>query len=430
MKRKVVWSILGGMLLLLLAACTTFEQDPLPTLVPVLELPDSTPTSAPDRVETVQSTPEATSETEIASEPSELLVTDAATTSVDPGGAMAYINSIGAGLFLVRPDNSAQTHYYALENVERLLSASFNGARVALISNGRLFVARTDGSGLTEITAVATPSWLTWSPVRDEFAVIDNGDLVVVQADSDSRISVASNMQLTDIPGSVAWSPDGSELLFTCGAQATDLCRVARDGGSAVINVTNNGVDSFAWYREPAWSPNGSQISYVSPDEDKNLQLYVMNVDGSGVRQLTIGAGQSSLHHWSPDGEWIAYAHFADSIWHALVVRPDGSEMVELSANLPALAAVVPQWDVAGEQVSLLYTVDAAVNNVSIALVALDGTAVTPITDNGWQLQWSPSGQQLAYIAGDAEIYVQAPNSDTPFIISCEDGCESFIWLP
>ena len=155
-----------------------------------------------------------------------------------------------------------------------------------------------------------------------------------------------------------------------------------------------------------------------------------MNADGSGVRQLTIGAGQSSLHQWSPDSEWIAYAHFADSTWHALAVRPDGSETVELSANLPALAAVVPQWDVAGEQASLLYTADAAVNNVSIALVTLDGTAVTPITDNGWQLQWSSSGQQLAYIAGDAQIYVQAPSSDTPFIISCEDGCKSFIWLP
>ena len=135
--------------MLLLAACTTFEQDPLPTLVPVLELPDSTPTSVPDPIETAQSTPEATSETEIASESSELLVTDSATTSVDPGGAMAYIDSVGTGLFLVRPDNSAQTQYYALENVEKLLSASFNGARVALISNGHLFVARIDGGGLT-----------------------------------------------------------------------------------------------------------------------------------------------------------------------------------------------------------------------------------------------------------------------------------------
>jgi WD40 repeat protein len=424
MKRKVVLSITWGVLFWLFVGCNSFDQEPLPTLVPVIQLPEPTETPTSDVIEGL---PEPTP-------PVNLTETDptpnSVTAPINNRGALAYINSIGEGLFLVRPDNSSQTQFYALQNVERLLSASFNGERIGLIRDGRLFIARTDGSGIVEITAVSNPSWFVWSPSRDEFALIENGDLIVLQADSGAATRVATEMQLANIPGSVAWSPDGLELLFTCGSQATDLCRVGRDGSSAVLNITSNGADSFAWYREPAWSPDGTRISYISPDEEKNLQLFVMDPDGNNVRQLTEGRGQASLHQWSPDGERIAYASFADGEWQALAVESDGTDSLFLSADLPPMDSVVPQWTKTGLQVSLHYTTDALVNSISIALVSVVGTAVTPITENGWQLQWSASGQQLAYIADDAQIYVQAPNADTPFIISCQTGCESFVWLP
>ncbi|MCC6603684.1 MAG: PD40 domain-containing protein [Anaerolineae bacterium] len=437
MRRKVVLSITWGVLFLLLSACSVFEQEPLPTLVPVIELPEETATA------TAVNTTAQTSETAVpptftppAAEP---VATEAPTPTatpippqtIDNRGALVYINSAGAGLFLTRPDGSAQTQYYALESVTSLLPASFNGQRIGFVQDGQLMVARTDGSGLGEITAVANPAWLIWSPTADQFALVDNGDLVVIQADSGAANRVVTGMQLANIPGSVVWSSDGRQLLFTCGAQATDLCRVAADASEAVVNLTNNGADSFAWYREPRWSPDGSLISYVSPDADKNLQLWVMNADGSGARQLTVGSGQSSLHQWSPDGQRLVYALFADNAWHARVVNVDGTNDLDLTGGLPALAAVVPQWGAQGAQVGLLYTADAAVDAVSIALVAVDGTAVTPLTDNGWQLTWSADGQQVAYIAGDGQIYIHAASGgDNPRIITCEGGCKSFVWLP
>lgn len=430
MRKNVVLSTLGGVLFLLMTACSAFEQEPLPTLVPVIQLPEATATpTAESATAQAEATAVPPTFTPAAAEPAPSQ-TPLPPQAIDNRGALVYINSAGEGLFVARPDGSAETRYYNQQNVARLLPASFNGQRIGLVQDGQLVVARTDGSGLVEIAAVANPTWLIWSPTADEFALIENGDLVVVQADSGTANRVVTGMALGDIPGSVVWSPDGQQLLFTCGAQATDLCRVARSG-EAVVNLTNNGADSFAWYREPRWSPDGSLISYISPDADKNLQLYVMNADGSSARQLTVGSGQASLHQWSPGGQRLVYAHFADNAWRARVVNVDGTNDLDLSAGLPPLSDVVPQWDAQGVQVGLLYTTDATVDAVSIALVAVAETAVTPLTDNGWQLTWSPDGQQVAYIAADGQIYIHgATGTEPPRIITCQGGCKSFVWLP
>lgn len=418
-------------LFLLMTACSLVEEAPLPTLVPTLQLSDAVedvPTPLPETAVSPESTPPS-NETEAVTSS----VTPPSSTNIDSRGAIVYINSADEGLYLIRPDESEQTQYYALQNVEQLLPASFNGQRIAFIRDGRLSIARTDGSGIVEVTAVSNPSWLTWSPTRDEFAVIDTGDLVVIQADSAAAQRLTTGMQLASIPNSLAWSPDGSQLLFTCGAQATDLCYVARDGSGAVVNLTNNGADSFAWYREPTWSPDGSQISYVSPDEDKNLQIFIMNADGSDVQQLTFGSEQNSLHSWSPDGQRIAYANFADGLWRALAIGVDGNNLVELSLELPQMGAVVPKWGQDGLELSLLYTTDSSADAVAIAVVSLEETAVTPITENGWQMQWSADGGRLAYVSSGAQIYIQgisASGAGSPNIIDCPSGCKSFVWLP
>ena len=430
MKKSVVLSITLVVLFLLLTACSLLEEEPLPTLVPVIQLPEpeeSAPTAVAETAESPESVDSPAGNESVATPAAALPAAN-----IDIHGALVYINSTGGGLYLTRPDGSEEAQYYALQNVAQLLPASFNGERIGLIRDGQLSIARTDGSGIVEVTAVAEPSWLSWSPTNDEFALIDNGDLVVIQADSAAINRLTTGMQLADIPGSVAWSPDGSQLLFTCGSQATNLCRVAINGG-AVDNLTNNGPDSFAWYREPVWSPDGSLISYVSPDENKELQLFVMDVNGNDVRQLTIGSGQNSLHSWSPDGQFIAYANLSDGVWRALAIEVAGGDVVTLSEALPLMEAVVPQWGPDESQVTLLYSTELEADAIAVAVVALEDTTVIPITENGWQVQWSADGRQIAYISSEAQIYLHGVSPSgigSPTIIDCPSGCESFVWLP
>lgn len=80
-----------------------------------------------------------------------------------------------------------------------------------------------------------------------------------------------------------AWSPDGAMLAFTsnrAGPGNSDIWVVNRDG-SGLRNLTNNPAMDWA----PAWSPSGQQIAFAS-DRAGGKHLYVMSVNGTGLQRL------------------------------------------------------------------------------------------------------------------------------------------------
>jgi hypothetical protein len=81
----------------------------------------------------------------------------------------------------------------------------------------------------------------------------------------------------------------------------------------------------------PDWSPVGDQIVYQS-SLGGSWDLYVINADGSGKRQLTSDAGIEGLPAWSPDRQWIAYLSDAGGNWGIWLIRADGSERRQLFA--------------------------------------------------------------------------------------------------
>ena len=63
-----------------------------------------------------------------------------------------------------------------------------------------------------------------------------------------------------------------------------------------------------SWEEYPKWSPDGTQISFLS-DRDSDVEIYVMNADGSDQRRLTNSQGSDTEAAWSPDGTQIVYLH-------------------------------------------------------------------------------------------------------------------------
>lgn len=175
------------------------------------------------------------------------------------------------------------------------------------------------------------------------------------------------------------WSPDGKRLLFDTGRNGDGIIRIL------VINADGSGEEdlriagqqpSFApdndrfvyrgcdvtgnrcglWLAKaipakpwetgfnmlgpllqeseaahPDWSPAGDQIVYQSPIGG-SWDLYLINTDGSGKRQLTSDPAIEGLPAWSPDGQWIAYLSDAGGNWGVWIIRADGSERQQLFA--------------------------------------------------------------------------------------------------
>src|SRR5688572_22512982 len=83
-------------------------------------------------------------------------------------------------------------------------------------------------------------------------------------------------------------------LLLTAHASAIAASPIRQLTSSTATNV------------RPAWSPDGKSIAFQS-NRDGPYHIYVMNTDGSNLRQLTSGDDNDDRHpNWSPDGKTIA----------------------------------------------------------------------------------------------------------------------------
>jgi Tol biopolymer transport system component len=83
---------------------------------------------------------------------------------------------------------------------------------------------------------------------------------------------------------------------------------------------------------EPAWSPDGRKIAFRST-RNGNRDIYVMNADGSGKRNLTRNAASDSRPSWSPDGRKIAFVSNRDGRLEAHVMNADGSGQRSLAGS-------------------------------------------------------------------------------------------------
>ena len=98
-------------------------------------------------------------------------------------------------------------------------------------------------------------------------------------------------------------SPDGRWLTFFSLAPQLDIFVSASDGTS-VRQLTNDRAND----RNPTWSPDGTQIVFMS-NRDGESQLWSIRPDGSGLRRLTgLKGGAMSFNHWSPDGSKLPFA--------------------------------------------------------------------------------------------------------------------------
>jgi len=146
-----------------------------------------------------------------------------------------------------------------------------------------------------------------------------------------------------------------------------------------------------AYYRDVAWSPDGSQIAVAQRDS-----IVVVRADGTQPRVVSDGR-LAWLPRWSPDGTTIAYAT-PDAI---RLVRPDGTDDRVLAALAGSPCELA--WAPDGQSIAFARATCPGSGSSGVVDVA-SGTVqalASPIAeDEVLDLAWSPDGGRLALIIG------------------------------
>jgi Tol biopolymer transport system component len=225
---------------------------------------------------------------------------------------------------------------------------------------------------------------------------------------NDQRILFASSHALQqDCPP----KPDPSKG-YVWGLDPFDIY-TAKPDGSDLRRLTSYGV----YTAEAVVSPDGKKIVFTSL-KDGDLDIYTMNVDGTDVRRLTTTPGYDGGPWWSPDGKQIAYRawHPTDSalvtyreLLAQRLVRPNRMELWVMNADGSGQRQITqlgganfgPSWTPDGKRLifSSNYTQPRS-GNFDLYLINLDGTGLERVTTSdtfdGFPM-FSPDGRKLVW---------------------------------
>jgi Tol biopolymer transport system component len=197
-----------------------------------------------------------------------------------------------------------------------------------------------------------SPLW-AWSPTSARLVVLgysaeNRPSLVVYDATTGGRTDLDSPSGVDDISG-LTWSPDGTKVVYSVSQLGTKFYAVNVDDGSTSLLAESDGViDRDYQVRPPgaspsgwlSWSPDGLHLLFVAaPTMDTmNASLYVMNSDGSGLRELVETYDRDADFAWSPDGTTVAYATYGEES----ALRPFQIWTVSLEDPTPVLVYESP----------------------------------------------------------------------------------------
>ena len=212
----------------------------------------------------------------------------------------------------------------------------------------RIFIMDADGANATRVTKLTDQCFSDIQPDispdgrRIAFVSRRAGESGIFTMD----ISGADVRQLTHANAYVPrWNPDGSKMIF-----------VGEDG---IWTMNSDGSEQTLLFEDPTldwgltWSPDGAWIAYGTNRHSKpgpeghNTEIYVMSNDGGVHRRLTNSPTRKDLFPaWSPDGTKIAFASAdfgaAFTNWEIFVINVDGSNLRQMTFH-PA-ADQHPRW--------------------------------------------------------------------------------------
>ena len=182
-----------------------------------------------------------------------------------------------------------------------------------------------------------------WSPTGQTLAFCSNrnSNTDVYTMDTDPNTDDAT--RLTDDPAwdcGPDWHPKGTKIAFSSYRGGNDDIYVMSASGLNEVPRTKNPAHEYT----PSWSPNGRKIAFSrEPLDGSDLEVYVMNADGSRQRARTKdNIANEEDPAFSPNGKKIVYARLDGSNREIYTMNSDGSNQTNLTKN--SVYDSTPDW--------------------------------------------------------------------------------------
>jgi Tol biopolymer transport system component len=266
----------------------------------------------------------------------------------------------------------------------------------------------------------------------------DVNNISSIAADgSDLRVLTNSTTRMSE---GVEWVPSTDRLLFD-GDRGDGVRLYTMDGHGGDERPVGGG--SY-----PSISPDGSAIAISAGEPEGPSGIFLIDVDGKNPRRVTTAPapGIDNLPAFSPDGKRIAFQRVLDGTsGHArsaiFVVNIDGSGLKQLTDM--ATNASYPNWSPDGTRI--VFNDNSGNGSMTVAqnvwVVNVDGTDLVNLTHTtagvNWAFagDWSPDGTKIVYIAVSTvrALAVMNPDgSDSTVIWTAPDreGIDDPDWGP
>lgn len=213
-----------------------------------------------------------------------------------------------------------------------------SGERIVFESEGNLFIGNKDGTNIFQIPSDPGSEFSPhWSKDNNQIAYIFGSDVEPTQIRIFDLETQQSERILSDIyaPRTLYWFQNGDMAVVSKESETdwTEVINIVGPDGTILKTLPENAAE-FTQIGDLAFSPDLLKLAFVAEKSDSGestTDIYLTNINGGEVENITGGLGYNFDPHWLPFGAWLAFSSNRTGDWDLYLFNIDDRQLQQVT---------------------------------------------------------------------------------------------------